>query len=397
MNVPRAPLALAHFRRCAGMEASHLAFAPGRINFMGDYTDFNDGFVLPMAIREGIYAAARPRLDGLVRIWGPPPGGELVEFPVKSPGRDAQGRWSNYARGVYAGMAAAGMALPGCDVALEADLPPGSGLSSSAALEIVLATLGESLAGMAMDPVQKALLCQKAEHDYAGTPCGIMDQFAVTFGKQGHLLLIDCASLKYELVPMRSDGTTLLAVNTRVRHALNDGAYAARQAECDEAARLLGVSTLRQVSLAEIESGTGLLPEKLYRRARHVASENLRTLAAVEEWQRGDWTRLGELMYASHASLRDDMNVSCAELDFVVEAARMIGETGGVFGCRMTGGGFGGCCVVLVQTAKVPEISLRLESEYRSVHNITPHIFVTKPSDGASVLMAPTLRPISDL
>lgn len=240
-----------------------------------------------------------------------------------------------------------------------------------------------------MDPVKKALLCQKAEHDYAGTPCGIMDQFAVAFATRGHFLLIDCASLERELVPLPNNETAILVINTMVRHALNDGAYRERRADCEAAARLLGASTLREITLVQVEAGRGALTDQLYRRARHVTSENARTLAAVGELKQGNWNELGELMYASHYSLRDDMNVSCRELDVVVEAARQIGSAGGVYGCRMTGGGFGGCCVALVETAEAGEISTRLHSAYVKATGITPVIFITEPSDGATVLIAP--------
>ena len=386
---PHGQEALAHFRQCVGKEATFLSYAPGRVNLIGEYTDFNGGYVLPMAISQGVYAAASPRTDGRVRLWSARDGCGQVEFPVAEPGRDPGGGWTNYVRGVLAGLNAAGVTLPGFDGLVYADLPAGGGLSSSAALETAVATLGEALAGVVLDPVQKALLCQKAEHEYAGTPCGIMDQFAVTFAKRGHFLLIDCASLERTLVPMPDDHVAILVINTMVRHSLNDGAYRARRADCEEGARLMGASMLREVNVAQVEEARESLTEQLYRRARHVTSENVRTLAAVDKLKQGNWNELGQLLYASHASLRDDMNVSCDELDVVVEAARRIGPAGGVYGCRMTGGGFGGCCIALVQATEAADISAQIIADYLRITGITPTIFSTKPSDGAAMLMQP--------
>lgn len=363
-SVPTIQKILAHFRKCVGREASHVTYAPGRVNLIGEYTDFNGGYVLPMALGLGVYAAAAPRTDGVVRLWSSHTGCGQVEFAVRAPGRDSSGGWTNYVRGVLAGLTHAGLDLPGFDAVIHADLPVGGGLSSSAALEVAMATMGECLAGVYLDPVEKALLCQKAEHDYAGTPCGIMDQFAVTFAKRGHFLLIDCGSLKCELVHMRNDSAAIMVINTLVRHALNDGAYRARRADCEEAARHLGVANLSGATPAQVESARGVLTDQLYRRARHVTTENARTLAATDALKSGNWSGLGELMHASHTSLRDDMNVSCRELDLVVEAAGCIGPARGVYGCRMTGGGFGGCCVALVRAEKAAEISTRLSADY---------------------------------
>lgn len=379
----------AFFRERVGGEASHLVYAPGRVNLIGEHTDYNGGFVLPMAIGLGIYVAARARTDRRVRMWSAQRPVEPVEFEVSGAMQPGEPAWSNYVRGVIAGLLAAGAEVPGFDAVVHATLPGGGGLSSSAALEVAVATLGELLAGVTLDPERRALLCQKAEHEFAGTPCGIMDQFAVVFGKRGHLLLIDCQSRERTLVPMRGDDVSLLVINTMVKHELNDGGYKSRRDDCHEAARLLGVGELRDATPQRVDGARALFPERLFRRARHVVTENARTLAAVDALRAGEWQQLGELMYASHASLRDDYDVSCAELDAVVAAARGLGPERGVFGCRMTGGGFGGCCIALVLAARAAEVEAALRASYHAVTGIEPTIFATQPADGPAVLLQP--------
>ncbi|MEO8353746.1 MAG: galactokinase [Chthoniobacteraceae bacterium] len=381
--------ALEHFQERTGADATHLAFAPGRVNLIGEHTDYNGGFVLPMAIDPGIFVAARPRADRHVRIWSAQLDGPGADFDTSQPVKPGLPSWSNYMRGVIAGMHSAGIDTPGFDAIVTASLPAGGGLSSSAALEVATATLIESLAGVTLDPERKALLCQKAEHDFAGTPCGIMDQFAVTFGQRDHLLLIDCQSRERTLVPMRTDGASLLVINTMVRHELSDGGYRSRRDDCEEAARLLGVAELRDATPARVEEARPALPDQIYRRARHVVTENERTLKAVEALRRGDCDELGALMFASHDSLRDDFNVSCDELDEVVKAARELGREGGIYGCRMTGGGFGGCCIALVRTDRADGIAPAVRDRYHAATGIEPAIFATQPADGAAMVMQP--------
>lgn len=382
---PAAEKALAIFREQSGRDATHLVFAPGRVNLIGEHTDYNGGFVLPMAIETGLYVAARPREDSKVTVWS---GGfdEALELDLAEPIEKGRPAWGNYVRGVLAGLKNAGFALPGFDAAIHADLPAGGGLSSSAALEGAFATLGESLCGCTLDPVQKALLCQKAEHEFAGTPCGIMDQFAVVFGKVGNFLLIDCRSQERTLVPMCDDSVSVLVINTMVKHQLTDGGYANRRAACFEAAAALGVTHLRDATLDMVTQARGELKERVFRRARHVVTEDLRTQEAVEALKNGEWERLGDLMYGSHESLRADFEVSCGELDLVVNLAKAIGIAGGVYGCRMTGGGFGGCCVALVRSNRAERIARSIHSDYQAATNLNPTIFVSRPADGARVL-----------
>ncbi len=378
--------AAAAFRLSYGEDAGEVVYAPGRVNLIGEHTDYNGGYVLPMAIDRGIFLAARRREDGRVRI-------RSAQFPGEEAGLDlaagvaaGEPAWSNYVRGVLAGFLARGNGLPGFDAMIYATLPVGGGVSSSAALEVAAATLCEQLSGRRLAPVAKALLCQEAEHAFAGTPCGIMDQFVVVLGRAGYLLLIDCQSQEARQVAMPGDEVAVLVINTMVKHALNDGSYRQRREDCAEAARLLGVAQLRGATPEQVAAAG--LEGRLERRARHVTTEDRRTLAAVAAVERGDWAELGRLMAASHASLRDDFEVSCAELDAVVAAAEALGRAGGVYGCRMTGGGFGGCCVALVQADRAEEIATAIGAAYERKTGLVAVSFTTRPSDG------PAVRPL---
>ena len=230
------------------------------------------------------------------------------------------------------------------------------------------------------------MLAQKAEHDFAGVPCGIMDQFISTMGQEGQLLLLDCRSRKTELVPMSDPSVALLVINTNVKHELGSREYAKRRAECEEAAKILGVKSLREATADQLEKAKGKMSEVIYRRARHVIGEIERTVHAAEGIRESNWPTVGNLMYASHDALRDDYEVSCKELDVVVEIAGEIGFKGGVYGCRMTGGGFGGCCVALVKAALVPSIAKRISAEYKARTKIDAVIFASRPAAGATIL-----------
>jgi galactokinase len=262
----------------------------------------------------------------------------------------------------------------------------GGGLSSSAALEVCTATLLEAVTGKKLDPVEKALLCQKAEHEFAGVPCGIMDQFISVMGRENHLLLLDCRSRKPELVPMNDPSVALLIVNTNVKHELSGGEYAKRRAQCETAAKILGVPSLRDADADALELVKGKMDEVVYRRARHVIGEIERTTHAAEGVRTSNWPTVGQLMYASHRSLRDDYEVSCNELDAVVEIAESIGIKGGVYGCRMTGGGFGGCAVALVKAGAVEAISKKIAVDYKKKTGIEATIFGSRPAAGATVI-----------
>ena len=376
----------AEFQKHYGRAPRWIAAAPGRVNVIGEHTDYNDGFVLPMAIeRYAIMAADVAAAPGKISVYDTQfKQSALIE--VTAPVSKGSPKWSNYIRGVLAGFQSRGVTLPALDVAFLSTVPLGGGLSSSAALEVCTATLIEAVTGKKIDPIEKALLAQKAEHDFAGVPCGIMDQFISALGREGHLLLLDCRTRKTELVPMSDPSVALLIINTNVKHELGSGEYAKRRAECEEAAKILGVKSLRDATPDQLEKAKGKLSEVVYRRARHVIGEIERTTHAAEGIRASNWPTVGVLMYASHAALRDDYEVSCKELDVVVDIAESIGLAGGVYGCRMTGGGFGGCCVALVKADAVDAITQKIAADYKAKTGIDAAIFASRPAAGATII-----------
>jgi galactokinase len=378
------------FTKIYGQQPRWLAGAPGRVNVIGEHTDYNDGFVLPMAIeRYTVIAAAPSASDRNTIQLRSTAGDKTAQIDLTQPLKPStKSTWFNYPLGVIAGFVDRGIKVDGFDALVNSTIPLGGGLSSSAALEVATATLLEVVTGKQLDPVEKALLCQRAEHKYAGMPCGIMDQFISVMGKKDHLLLLDCRSRKPELVPMTDSSVALLITNTNIKHELTGGEYATRRAQCEEAARRLGVASLRDAQPERLEHARAKMDATVYRRAKHVLGEIERTLHAAEGVRASNWPTVGQLMYASHASLRDDYEVSCAELDAVVEIAQTLGPAGGVFGCRMTGGGFGGCTVALVQADKVAAISARVAEDYERRTRIKPSLFVSRPAEGATVIKA---------
>jgi galactokinase len=383
-----ADFAAKEFTKQYGRPPRWIAAAPGRVNVIGEHTDYNDGFVLPMAIDRYTVVAAGPAANGAAKIQlRSTAESGAVSIDLSQPLRpSAKGTWSNYPVGVVAGFLARGCKVSGFDALVHSTVPLGGGLSSSAALEVSTATLLEAMTGQKLDPVDKALLCQKAEHDYASVPCGIMDQFISVMGKENHLLLLDCRSRKPELVPMVDAQVALLVINTNVKHELAGGEYAQRRAQCEQAAKILGLASLRDATAQRLEGARGKMEDVVFRRARHVIGEIERTVHAAEGVRASNWPTVGQLMYASHASLRDDYEVSCPELDAVVEIAGGIGVRGGVYGCRMTGGGFGGCAVALVRADAVKAISDQLAAEYERRTKIKPSLFVSRPAAGATLL-----------
>ncbi len=362
-----------------------IAAAPGRVNLIGEHTDYNDGFVFPMGIERYTLVAAAPNHTRHIRLYSVANGSD-ADLDLNEALGPGQPSWTNYVRGVVHGFIKRGQSIPGFDGIIDSNVPMGGGLSSSAALEVATATLLEEITGCQLDPVDKALLAQKAEQDFAGVPCGIMDQFTSVMAKENHLLLLDCQSRKTELVPMNDPAVSILIINTNVRHELTGGEYAERRSQCEQAARILGVSSLRGATMAMNDKARSKMPDAIFRRARHVITEIQRTLDAAQEIRAGHWGKAGQLMYASHASLRDDFEVSCAELDLVVQVAQALGEAKGVYGCRMTGGGFGGCAVALVETSRIPDISSEIARAYRSETNIEASLFSSRPGRGACVL-----------
>ncbi len=365
--------------------ATITAAAPGRVNLIGEHIDYCDGFVMPFAIDRYIVIAGCANGTSNARI-ATALGEEIATFDVSRQQQEGEPKWSNYIRGVVRGFQDRGHHIPGFDACILSSVPGGAGLSSSAALECATATFLEGLLDTRLDTKEKALLCQKAEHDFAHVPCGIMDQFASAFGKPNRLVLIDCQSGEPELVPFENPDLTVLIANTMVHHELSDGGYAARRKHTEEGLALLGKSSWRDVTAADVQANWSKLGEPVNRRARHVVGEIARTIDAAAALARNDFEALGPLMAASHDSLRDDFEVSCSELDTMVELARKIGRAGGVIGARMTGGGFGGSTVTLCESRKASEIATTLAAEYKKATGITPQIFASRPSRGAHLV-----------
>lgn len=362
-----------------------MAAAPGRVNLIGEHTDYNAGFVLPMAINRTCLIAASPNDSNEIVLYSIDREEEL-RFSLCELDPRPQGNYADYVRGVVVGFCQTGASVSGFNAIISSDVPLGSGLSSSAALEVATATMLESLCDRELPPLEKVLICQQAEHDFVDVPCGLMDQYSSVFGRENHLLLLDCESNESELVAFDDPAIELLVINTNVRHQLADGEYAVRRRTCESAATKLGVESLRAVSAAELEASAAKLEQTELRRARHVISENDRTLAAVKALRGRDWPTAGGHMYRSHESLRDDYEVSCSELDAVVDICRSIGATGGVFGARMTGGGFGGCGIALIRTADAQSVRDRITREYVERTEIQPIVFAVRPGPGACVL-----------
>jgi galactokinase len=376
----------AEFQKHYGRPPRWIVAAPGRVNVIGEHTDYNDGFVLPMAIeRYAVMAADASSAPGKISIYDTH-FKESAIVDISASVTKGQPKWSNYIRGVLAGFQNRGVKIPALDIAFMSTVPLGGGLSSSAALEVCTATLMEAATGKKIDPIEKALLAQKAEHDFAGVPCGIMDQFISVLGREGHLLLLDCRTRKTELVPMSDTSVELLVVNTNVKHELGSGEYAKRRAECEQAAKILGVASLRDATADQLEKAKDKMSEVVYRRARHVIGEIERTVHAAEGIRNSNWPTVGQFMYASHYALRNDYEVSCKELDVVVEIAEDIGYKGGVYGCRMTGGGFGGCCVALVKASEVNAITKKIAADYKARTGIEAAIFASRPASGATII-----------
>ena len=374
-----------HFAQAYGRPPRWIVAAPGRVNLIGEHTDYNQGFVLPMAIDRYVVLAADRSADSTIRLYSAACT-EPATFSLDDSRPSPSPLWSDYVRGVVVGCQQLGLQCGGLEVTIDSGVPLGGGLSSSAALEVATATLVETVAGQTFDPMQKALTCQKAEHEFAGVPCGIMDQFCAVYGQNDHLMLLDCQSSKPRMVPLAGQGVTILVINSNVKHELTGGEYAQRRQQCESAAAKMGAESLREVSLAQLEAAGDTLDPVLYRRARHVITENDRTLRAADALSAGQWDSLGELMYASHASLRDDYEVSCSELDVLVELAKERGPSNGVFGSRMTGGGFGGCTVSLLESGAVAPVSQAIQQGYRERTGIEPTIFATRPAKGAHVV-----------
>ena len=372
----------ARFQRVFGGR-SQIVRAPGRVNVIGEHTDYNDGFVMPAAIGFYTWIAAAKRADRVVQAYS----GyfdETVSLSLDALAGPPRKHWSDFVRGVAAVLEAAGHKLSGANLVIHGEVPLGAGLSSSASLEVATAVALTSISEIDIPRLELVQLCQKAEHQYVGTLCGIMDQFIATFGAAGHALMLDCRSLDYQLLPLPRD-LRLVVCNSMIRHELASGEYNRRRADCEAAVNLLRphlpeIRALRDVDVANLETYQHVLPPTIYRRCRHVITENQRVLAAAKALQSGDADHFGHLMYQSHASLRDDYQVSCKELDLLVDLAS---STPSVYGARMTGGGFGGCTVNLVRADAAASFQARIAQAYREQTGTTADIYVCQPAQGA--------------
>jgi len=363
--------------------AGRLYRAPGRVNIIGEHTDYNDGFVLPTNTALYTWVAAAPRSDGIVCAHSVR-FDESVEFGLENLAPGGASAWAEYLKGVAAMLGEEGVALHGADLLIDGELPLGGGLSSSASLEAAVAVALLGCVDTTMASINLALACQRAEHEYAGVPCGIMDQAVIAGCPKNHAMLLDCRSLE-PVFPRLPDDLCLLVVDSGVKHQLSDGGYRQRREECDDAlewlaARENGVSSYRDVDLAMLQRHAGLLEEALLRRARHVVGETRRVLAAVDALQNNDRVALGAILDASHASLRDDFMVSCREVDFLVETAQ---ATRGVFGARMVGGGFGGCMIALIDPVEPDRVASHIAGAYRAYCGREPWRHIVAPASPA--------------
>ncbi|NDD29176.1 MAG: galactokinase [Proteobacteria bacterium] len=361
--------------------------APGRVNLIGEHTDYNDGFVMPAAIDLETRVAVAPREDRQVVLCSQTVGDAPLRFDLDALPERGQGQWTDYFLGVAVMLRERGVDLRGVDVMISSTVPLGSGLSSSAALEVGAAHALLHVAGRQTSALEIARLCQQAENRFVGVPCGIMDQYASALGQAGHALLIDCRDLTAEPVPIPS-GVQVVICNSQVRHALGNGEYAARRRECEQGVAVLKtwhphIRALRDVEMWQLDEHRADLDPVVYRRCRHVIGENDRVAAAVDALRAGHDELFGALLCASHDSLRDDYEVSCRELDVLVELAL---EVDGVLGSRMTGGGFGGCTVSLVRDEAVAHFSAYIQREYRKACGREPWIHACRLSAGAGAL-----------
>ncbi len=371
------------FQKAFGGAPEVVARAPGRVNLIGEHTDYNQGFVLPAAIDRYVWFAGRRRPDRRVRLRSLD-FHDAVEFELDGLERDGEHTWSNYVRGVAKYLEEDGHRLPGADVVFGGDVPREAGLSSSAAVEVAAAAFWESLVGLKLDPVYLVKLSRRAENEFVGVPSGIMDQFISALGRRDHALFLDCRDLHYRHVPLRGD-VKIVVCNTGVKRALAKSEYEVRVNQCREAVAQVNASgwaakSLREVELSHLEGARDRLSEVVMKRARHVVTENGRVLDAVKVLQEGNLERFGELMNASHDSLRDDYEVSSKELDTLVEIAR---AQPGVLGARMTGAGFGGCTVNLVREDAASDFARAIEKGYRQVLGLRAETYIFRASDGA--------------
>lgn len=364
------------FQKEFGSDPVFTTHSPGRVNIIGEHTDYNDGFVLPMAINYGTWVALRPRQDNRVVVTALDKK-EKLDFDLGNLSKGTGG-WKEYVTGVAWALQETGHKLKGWEGVFSGDVPIGAGLSSSAALELALARAFALASDLDWDPAQMALTCQKAENQWVGINSGIMDQMISACGREKFALMIDCRSLETKQVPL-PENTRFVILDTHTRRGLVDSAYNERRAQCEAVACHFDVEALRDITQDQLEKRAGILDLTLYRRAQHVLSENQRVLDAVKALKKGDAVRLGLLMNESHASMRDDFEISREEIDQMVAIAQ---SQPGCYGARMTGGGFGGCAVALVAEDQVEKFREEVISEYHEKTELKAKVYLSLAADG---------------
>ncbi|MEQ5272590.1 galactokinase [Proteus terrae] len=369
------------FSSIFGYAPTHFIQAPGRVNLIGEHTDYNDGFVLPCAINYQMVVAAAKREDNIIRVIAVDYQNEVDEFNLDNSIEFLPNKmWANYVRGVIHFLQKDNYSFHGMDIAISGNVPQGAGLSSSAALEVAIGQTLKTLYQLPISQKEIALNGQKAENQFVGCNCGIMDQLISACGEENHALLIDCRSLETSAVTM-PENMVVMIINTNKKRGLVDSEYNTRRQQCEEAAHILNVTALRDASLEDLVAKKALMSDVVYRRARHVITENSRTLDAVEALRRGDLTTLSQLMMQSHHSMRDDFEITVKEVDSLVEIVKsVIGDRGGV---RMTGGGFGGCVVALVTPDLVDKVVDSVKAQYEAKTGLKETIYVCSASQGA--------------
>lgn len=372
------------FNQHFGAAPTRFFRAPGRVNLIGEHTDYNDGFVLPCAINYETVIAAAPRSDGRVRVMAADFGEQVSEFDLTTEiAHDQAAPWSNYVRGVAWALRQRGYSLGGANLVIAGNVPKGAGLSSSASLEVAVGLALIRLSGLDVDLKTLALAGQQAENDFVGMRCGIMDQFIAALGQADHALLIDCRSLDEQAVPI-PPGVAVIIANSNVKRGLVDSEYNTRRRECETAAAHFGVPALRDVSPDIFALHADELDETVARRARHVITENARTEAAAEALAQGNLKRMGQLMAESHLSMRDDFEITVPPIDALVD---IIGEViGGAGGVRMTGGGFGGCVVALAPQEFAPAVEAAIAQKYPAASGLKATVYICQASAGAGEL-----------
>ncbi|MFA0111870.1 galactokinase [Vibrio breoganii] len=372
------------FEQVLNYKPTHIIQAPGRVNLIGEHTDYNDGFVLPCAINYQTMVAAAKRDDNIVRVISVDYDNAVDEFDITQEIVFQQDKmWANYIRGVVKCLLGRGFKFKGADISVTGNVPQGAGLSSSAALEVVIGQTFKVLYQLEISQAEIALNGQQAENEFVGCNCGIMDQMISAEGRENHAMLLDCRSLETKSVSMPEDMSVVI-INSNKKRGLVDSEYNTRREQCEEAARIFAVKALRDVTIEQLEGKVSELDDVVFKRARHVITENNRTLEATDALIAGDMKRMGELMAESHASMRDDFEITVSEVDTLVEIVKnVVGSAGGV---RMTGGGFGGCIVALVPPSLVEEIKSSVEQQYEAATGLKESIYVCQAKQGAGLV-----------